>query len=109
MNMNWEIYLHAEVEKFIKNLSKFEQAKCFWLFDILENTGVKLHEPFAKHIKDKIWELRPNEQIRILYFLQDTTFILIHAFKKKTRKVSLDDIKLAKLRMNNYLKRGDVK
>lgn len=103
--MNWNIELFDNIEGFILSLSSKEQAKVAWLIDLLEKTGTNLREPYAKYLKNGIWELRPTKQIRILYFLNKNTFIILHAFKKKTRKTLKNEITLVEKRKKEYLER----
>lgn len=54
--------------------------------DMLEEMGTRIGEPITKHLYGEIWELRPQGN-RILYaYYENDTFILLHHFKKKTRK-----------------------
>jgi phage-related protein len=67
-----------------------------------ENRG-HLDEPYSKHIKGKIRELRVDfgkNRHRILYFaFVEKTIILLHAFLKTTAKTPVSEIKKAE---NNY-------
>ena len=48
--------------------------------------GTRIGEPITKHLYGEIWELRPLEN-RILYaYYENDTFILLHHFKKKTKR-----------------------
>lgn len=63
----------------------------------------KLDEPYSKHIRGKIWELRVDfarHRHRIFYFIFiEKTIVLLHAFLKRTKKTPEVEIKIAK---NNY-------
>lgn len=55
--------------------------------------------------KSDIWELRPGNN-RIFYFFCDTDgFILLHSFRKKSKKTPHREIEKAKSERNNYLLR----
>lgn len=79
----------AKILKFIKHLA--------------ENEGY-LDEPYSKHIKNKIRELRisfSQNHHRILYFtFVGKTIILLHAFLKKTAKLPGKELAKAE---ENYL------
>lgn len=110
--MKWDIEFYEDrnenipLDEFLSILSAKEQAKGLWIIDLLEKTGINLTQPYAKHIEDKLWELRFQNN-RILYFLKDQTFILLHGFKKKTKKLPEKEKETAIKRMKDYLKRGE--
>lgn len=56
---------------------------------------------YTKKIRKDLYELRitGQEQIRVLYTTQGRTIILLHAFKKKTQKIPLKEIKTALSRL----------
>ena len=64
--------------------------------------------PFVdtKHIQGKIWELRPGNN-RILYFyFEGNTYVLLHMFRKKTRKTPTHEIEKAIREANDYMNRN---
>lgn len=91
------------VLEYINNLSAKEEVKVLKYIDYLKvNKGI-LDEPYSKHIKGKIRELRvdfSNNRHRIFYFtFVDKNIIFLHAFLKKTPKTPLEEIQKAE---NNY-------
>jgi len=90
------------VKKFIVSLSRKIRVKIFAYIKFLEKEG-RLEYPYARHIKDKIWELRidfAKNRHRIFYFVfTGKKIILLHAFLKKTRKTPIQEIEKA---INNY-------
>lgn len=67
---------HSELLQFIEMLDKkavssknerimLKQIRFY--INILENLGTRAGEPFVKHIRDEVWELRPDNN-RILFF-----------------------------------------
>lgn len=73
--------------------------------ELLQNNGTNLPETISKHIVEDIWELRPGNN-RIFYFFCDTDgFILLHSFRKKSKKTPHREIEKAKSERNNYLLR----
>lgn len=95
------------MEEFIQELPPSDQAKVAWTLDLLEELGVELREPYTKHLKGDLWELR-TQNIRILYFLHRGAIVLLHAFKKKTMKTPREDIELALRRMRDCLEGWDI-
>jgi len=91
------------VGDYINELSKKEQLKVFSYLEILKDRKGYLDEPYSKHIKGKIRELRVDfskSRHRIFYFtFIGKKIILLHAFLKKTKKTPNQEIKKA---INNY-------
>ncbi len=91
------------VLEYINHLSAKEETKVFKYINYLKvNKGV-LDEPYSKHIKGKIRELRVDfsgNRHRIFYFtFIDKKIIFLHAFLKKTQKTPPEEIQKAE---NNY-------
>ena len=91
------------VLEYIDNLSDKERAKVSKYVNFLKvNSGV-LDEPYSKHIKGKIRELRVDfgkNRHRIFYFIfVEKNIIFLHAFLKKTAKTPRKEIEKAE---NNY-------
>ena len=90
---------NSSVLEYIDSLSIKEKAKVLKYAEFLrENKGV-LDEPYTKHIKGKIRELRvdfSSKRHRIFYFtFVGKNIILLHAFLKRTEKTPLLEIKKA--------------
>lgn len=78
-------------------------AKIFRTINLLEEFGIKIGGDYVDHISQKMWELR-IDRYRVLYFtVKDRKFVLLRAFIKKTRKTPAGEIKIAEIRMNDYL------
>src|SRR5207237_2593742 len=76
--------------------------------DMLRSHGISLGRPWVAPLGKGLWELRirTRRQLRILYFLTtEKTFVLLHAFVKKTREVPESEIQIATRRMRQYLGR----
>ena len=73
--------------------------------ELLQQKGTRLPLNITKHLEDDIRELRPGNN-RILYFsYKDNRFVLLHCFRKKTRKTPKRELEKAKAEMNDYLVR----
>ena len=97
----------SPVLEYIDNLSKKERAKVSKYVNFLKiNRGV-LDEPYSKHIKGKIRELRVDfgkNKHRIFYFIFiDKNIIFLHAFLKKTAKIPQREIDRAEDNYYNIL------
>jgi len=97
------------VEEFIDSLDAKSQARIARTLDLLEDFGVNLGMPYAKHLEKQLWELRVRHgrnRYRIIYFLHiGQTFVLLHGFAKKTGPVPRADMELAENRRADYLSR----
>jgi len=97
----------SEVREYIYNLNNKEQTKILKYVEFLRaNKGV-LNEPYSRHIKEKIRELRvdfSNNRHRIFYFtFINKNIILLSVFLKKTAKTPLSEIKKAEQNYNNVI------
>jgi len=92
------------VLEYIEILNEKEQAKVLKYVEFLRINEGYLEEPYSKHIKGKIRELRidfSRKRHRILYFtFIKKTIVLLHAFLKKTDRTPKSEIKRAE---ENYL------
>lgn len=76
-----------------------------WL-GLLQEKGPNLQRPYADVLEGPIRELRVSFgrlEIRILYFIYGKSIVLTHGFLKKTQKVPMEEIEMAKRYRNNWL------
>lgn len=62
--------------------------------------------PLSAPLGGKLFELRINIGRVIYCFDKGRKIILLHAFAKKTKKISKKDIKLARKRMKDYMSKS---
>ena len=101
------------IAEYIKKLSKktdkdsrIKSEKINDYLVALQKGGVQLGEPYIKHLKGEIWELRPLKD-RILFAAWDgKSFILLHHFIKKTQKTPPQEIKQAERNLADIKERG---
>ncbi|MBQ7668465.1 MAG: type II toxin-antitoxin system RelE/ParE family toxin [Clostridia bacterium] len=74
---------------------------------MLEKYGLSLGEPYIKHIKDNLWELRPVKDRILFAYLFNNKFILLNVFRKQTSKTPKNEIEKAERLLNEYNKRSD--
>lgn len=58
--------------------------------------------PLVEHIDGDIWEVRTSLKdkiARVLFIFDNKTMVLLHGFIKKTNKIPMQDIRLAKDRL----------
>lgn len=90
------------IKEFIDEQSAAVKGKYIGLIDFLTEYGPFLSEKYTKKLRKDLYELRitGKEQIRIFYTVWQKEIILLHAFKKKTQKTPLREIKTALLRLD---------
>ena len=97
------------VKEFLDSLDIKMRAKVVRTIDILSQNGSLLREPYSKHLKDGIFELRAKVGTnisRVLYFfIMDNQIVLTNGFIKKTKKTPIAEIKKATDYRADYLRR----
>lgn len=98
--------------EYLDELSVKEKAKILKYIEFLRVHDGVLDEPYSKHIKDKIRELRVDfsrKRHRIFYFtFINKNIILLHVFLKKTEKTPLREIEMAKENYEDVLKNKKI-
>ena len=99
----------SPVAEFIDSLEAAAKARVARTLDLLEEFGIELGMPYAKHLEKQLWELRVRQarnRYRIIYFLASgQTFVLLHGLTKKTGPVPRSDLETAERRRDDYLSR----
>lgn len=92
---------------FIESLPQNHQAKVFKYIDFLRDHGGVLDEPYSKHIKGKLRELRVDfgrNRYRMFYFIFiNKTIVILHGFTKRTTKTPLAEIRTAEERYQDII------
>ncbi len=101
------------VSDFLDSLDAKMAAKMIGLMEILEEKGTELRLPYSGSLGDGIFELRCKQGsniTRALYFFYyGGKIIVTNGFVKKTQKTPPGEIKLAKDRRADWIKRfGDA-
>lgn len=88
-----------------------DRARILRTIGLLEDYGPSLRMPHARHLAGKVWELRIDSRPishRILYAaLPGGVFLLLHAFRKKSRKTPAREIETAQRHLTDYLEAHD--
>jgi len=89
------------VYEFILTLDMELQTRVIRLLTALERKGLAIDPKRIKKIHPKLYELRivGHEQIRIIFTVHQNNFIMLHAIRKKSRKLPLHDIQTALQRL----------
>lgn len=102
----------SPVLEYIESLRPKETAKVLKYIEFLRIQKGYLDEPYSKHIKGKIRELRVDfgyNKHRIFYFVfVKKTIILLHAFLKKIPKTPVSEIKKAEENYRIVLKNPKI-
>ena len=86
----------APLREYLKKLksqkdddSRIRIGKIQDYISLLQEKGTMLPKPVCKHFSDKkhswLWELRPGGDHVLFFAWTGGAFVLLHAFKKKTR------------------------
>lgn len=95
------------VLEYVEKLKDKERLKVLKYIEFLRVNKGYLDEPYSKHIRGKIRELRVDfgkDRHRIFYFtFIKKTIILLHVFLKKTSKTPISEIKKTEENYRNVL------
>lgn len=104
----------CDIENFLEGLEKsadknkdarIQYKQVVQYIQFLEDFGTHLGENVTKHLEEDIWELRPGNNRVMFFFFKDNTFVLLHHFRKKTRKTPRREIEKAKTERNDWISR----
>ena len=114
---NYEIVLYITedgknpVRDFLNSLDEKMQAKIARKIGLVAEKGIRLREPYSKHLEDGIFELRTKVGkgiSRVLYFFViGRKIVLTNGFIKKTRRTPPGEIERAKAYRADYLARKE--
>ena len=99
------------VADFLDSLDRKMNAKMIGMMELLEEKGTGLREPYSAPLEDGIFELRcklGSNITRALYFFYvGKRIVVTNGFVKKTQKTPPGEIKLAKERRKDWIKRHE--
>ncbi|MSQ09424.1 MAG: type II toxin-antitoxin system RelE/ParE family toxin [Dehalococcoidia bacterium] len=108
----WQVVLYDApdgspvVEAELEAIPKRERVRVARYIALLQAVGVSLGGDHVRHIRGKLFELRPDAW-RVLYFAASgQTFVLLRCFRKRTERTPPAEIETAERRMNDYLERS---
>ena len=85
--------------------ARIQHSQIAFYIQLLQDHGTRLGEKITKHLEDGIWELRPGDNRVLYFFFKDNTFVLLHQFRKKTRKTPPREIAKAKAERDDWISR----
>ena len=98
------------VALFLDSLDTKMRAKLISLLELLEEKGTSLRMPYSSYLDDGIFELRciqGSNITRVLYFFYvGEKIIITNGFIKKTQKTPVKEIRLAKNRRDDWIKKN---
>ena len=104
----------SEIEQYIKELrnkstkdSRIKFEKIISYIRLLKSEGLSIGEPYVKHLKNEIWELRPLRDRILFASLYNNKLILLSVFMKQTQKTPKREIEKAKRLLEDYKIRSD--
>jgi len=93
-------------DRFILAQSDDAIGEIIHVFKLLYRFHLSLGKPYVEKVVGKIWSLRikhSSDYYRVFYFaFSNRKFVLLHAVKKKSDKLSNRDIAIAIKRMNDH-------
>lgn len=99
------------IKKLEKNDSKDSRIKLTKILEYvkyLRKYGLQIGEPYIKHLKGDIWELRPLRNRILFVAWQNNSFFLLHHFVKKSQKTPVSEIKKAEKEFNFIKKESNL-
>ena len=106
----------SDITAYIKELqAKSKKSKNYRIqfnkivayFDLLEEMGTRMGEPFTKHLEGDIWELRPLKHRFLYACFEHNKFIVLHHFVKRTKKLPKRELEHAKRKLLSYKERNE--
>ncbi|MBN4067747.1 MAG: addiction module toxin RelE [Alkaliphilus sp.] len=112
----WQIEYYAKrngtipVLNFLLSLPPKFRAKAYVEIELLKEHGINLREPYVKSVKGKqykgLYQLRirfGSDSSRIFYYLyHQNTFVLLHAFLKKSNSTPIVELEKAMKNKTDY-------
>jgi len=94
------IYGDKRAEKEISKLADDMRADFLRIIELVERYGLEqVHEPYIKHLRGKLWEMRMRGRDGIARAAYVTTqgkqVVILHTFIKKTQRTPPEAIELA--------------
>jgi phage-related protein len=107
--MAWAIEFYEDeagrrpVEEFLERLSQQQVGKILQVLQMLEEWGPRLPFPYSSQVEGRLRELRVHygrTLYRVFYYADaQRTFVLLHAFEKRSQAVPEPELRVAMERM----------
>lgn len=87
--------------------ARIQYNQILFYIDLLAKNGTNLPTNITKHLEENIWELRPGNN-RVFYFYYDESqYVLLHHFRKKSQKTPKREITRAKAERDDYIRQKE--
>ena len=97
----------SPVTEYLASISLAERAKVARYLELLREFGPSLAMPQARHIEGKLWELRPDAHRLFYAMLSERRCIVLHAFRKTSRKAPRREIEQALRRLDDFIQQQE--
>ncbi len=100
------VFLNNKVEKDTLRFPKGILANFVHIVEMIEEFGLSLGMPYTSKVEKGLYEIRAKgvEGIGRSFFCttKDREIVILHSFIKKTQKIPLKEIKIARKRLKEY-------
>lgn len=104
----WDFLEDLRIKALKNKDARIQYRQISLYIQLLQDNGTRLNDQITKYIEDGIWELRPGNNRIFYFFYEDSTFVLLHQFRKKTQKTPKREIIKAKAERADYLGRKEA-
>lgn len=102
-------YLDALQKKAPTNKdARIQHKQITQYIQLLSDHGTQLGENITKHLDENIWELRPGSNRVLFFYYSDSTYVLLHHFRKKTQNTPPREIAQAKSERDDWIRRKEL-
>ncbi|MBC3535742.1 MULTISPECIES: type II toxin-antitoxin system RelE/ParE family toxin [Negativicutes] len=103
----WDFLETLRVKSKTSKDARIQYNQILFYIDLLAKNGTNLPVNITKHLEEDIWELRPGNN-RVFYFYYDESqYVLLHHFRKKSQKTPKREITRAKAERDDYIRQKE--
>nr|DAQ15373.1 MAG TPA: protein of unknown function DUF891 [Caudoviricetes sp.] len=103
----WDFLETLRVKSKTSKDARIQYKQILFYIDLLAKNGTNLPVNITKHLEEDIWELRPGNN-RVFYFYYDESqYVLLHHFRKKSQKTPKREITRAKAERDDYIRQKE--
>lgn len=103
----WDFLETLRVKSKTSKDARIQYNQILFYIDLLAKNGTNLPVNLTKHLEEDIWELRPGNN-RVFYFYYDESqYVLLHHFRKKSQKTPKREITRAKAERDDYIRQKE--
>lgn len=97
----------SPVKEYLASLPLADRAKVARYLQLLQEFGPTLSMLQARHIEGKLWELRPDAHRLFYAILSGRRCIVLHAFRKTSRKAPRREIEQALRHLDDFIQQQE--